>query len=70
MEKFGSGEEVGPADQEAFEMPSGVMGGLKAMGNFNLLLQGTGEEIYHQEASWRSRAELCVKTKLIKISVA
>lgn len=42
MEKFGSGEEVGPADREASEMPSGVMGGLKAMGNFTLLLQGTG----------------------------
>lgn len=28
-----------------------------------------GKKIYHREASWRSRAELCVKTKLIKISV-
>lgn len=25
-------------------MPSGVMGGLKAMGNFTLLLQGVGEK--------------------------
>lgn len=44
MEKFGSEEEVRPADQEASEMPSGVMGGLKAMGNFTLLLQGVGEK--------------------------